>query len=372
MIRVLHSVSNMDRAGIETMLMNYYRNIDRNTVQFDFLCNKSKPGDYDDEILRLGGRIFKTPGLNPMKYPSYLKYMKGLFQKYPEYRIVHAHNGPLAVYALCAAKRNHVPIRIFHAHNNALGLEWKLPLKLYCKSRIKDYTTNCFTCGIAAGRYYFNHDIIDRNRYVLVTNAIEIEEFCFNSNTRDIIRKQYNLWNKRVVGHVGRFESQKNHDFLIDVFFKLNRTDKNTHLVLVGEGELLDKAKSKCMAMGIENDVTFVGKSNRPSDWYQAFDVFVMPSRREGLPVVGIEAQASDLPCVFSKNISTEVAITNRTWFVGLNESVETWADTIEQALSNKLRQDNREMMKKAGYDIKSEAIKLQEIYIQLANGGMQ
>ena len=121
MIRILHSVSNMDRAGIETMLMNYYRHIDRSKIQFDFLCNKKKPGAYDAEIKEMGGNIYHTPGLNPAKYPSYLKCMKKIFEENPEYKIVEAHNGALGVYALHAAKVNHIPVRIFHAHAPSVG-----------------------------------------------------------------------------------------------------------------------------------------------------------------------------------------------------------------------------------------------------------
>lgn len=121
MIRILHSVSNMDRAGIETMLMNYYRHIDRSKIQFDFLCNKKKPGAYDAEIKEMGGNIYHTPGLNPAKYPSYLKCMKKIFEENPEYKIVEAHNGALGVYALHAAKVNHIPVRIFHAHGASIA-----------------------------------------------------------------------------------------------------------------------------------------------------------------------------------------------------------------------------------------------------------
>ena len=134
MIRILHSVSNMDRAGIETMLMNYYRHIDRSKIQFDFLCNKKKPGAYDAEIKEMGGNIYHTPGLNPAKYPSYLKCMKKIFEENPEYKIVEAHNGALGVYALHAAKVNHIPVRIFHAHGASITRDWKLPIKLVCKA----------------------------------------------------------------------------------------------------------------------------------------------------------------------------------------------------------------------------------------------
>ena len=162
MIRILHSVSNMDRAGIETMLMNYYRHIDRNQVQFDFLCNKTKPGAYDDEVQRLGGRIYHTPGLNPAKYPLYLKYMKKLFAEHPEYKIVEAHNGALGVYALHAAKVNNIPVRIYHAHGASITKDWKLPLKLFCRSRLTANITERYTCGKAAAECYYGKEVVEK------------------------------------------------------------------------------------------------------------------------------------------------------------------------------------------------------------------
>ena len=160
MIRILHSVSNMDRAGIETMLMNYYRYMDKSKVQFDFLCNKKKPGAYDDEIKSMGGRIYHTPGLNPAKYPVYLKYMRELFQEHPEYKIVEAHNGALGVYALHAAKVSKIPVRIFHAHGASITKDWKLPIKLVCKACLPTNMTHHFSCGVEAAKCYFGQKVI--------------------------------------------------------------------------------------------------------------------------------------------------------------------------------------------------------------------
>ena len=215
MIRILHSVSNMDRAGIETMLMNYYRYMDKSKVQFDFLCNKKKPGAYDDEIKSMGGRIYHTPGLNPAKYPVYLKYMRELFQEHPEYKIVEAHNGALGVYALHAAKVSKIPVRIFHAHGASITKDWKLPIKLVCKACLPTNMTHHFSCGVEAAKCYFGQKVVDENDYVLIPNAIDVARFIYNPKIRNKIRKENNLENKHVVGHVGRFMAQKNHTFLI-------------------------------------------------------------------------------------------------------------------------------------------------------------
>lgn len=312
MIRILHSVSNMDRAGIETMLMNYYRHIDRSKIQFDFLCNKKKPGAYDAEIKEMGGNIYHTPGLNPAKYPSYLKCMKKIFEENPEYKIVEAHNGALGVYALHAAKVNHIPVRIFHAHGASITRDWKLPIKLVCKALLPSNMNQHFSCGIEAARCYFGEKVVERNDYELIPNAIEVNRFVFDSTIRNRIRHDNHLENKHIVGHVGRFMSQKNHTFLLDVFAEASKRDSLAHLVLLGDGELMDAMKEKASNLGIKDRVTFVGNVGNANEWYQAFDCFVLPSVWEGLPVVGVEAQAADLPCIFSSAVTREMLMKGR------------------------------------------------------------
>lgn len=367
MIRILHSVSNMDRAGIETMLMNYYRHMDHTKIQFDFLCNKKKPGAYDDEIRELGGRIFRTPGLNPGRYPQYLSFMKVLFRDYPEYRIVEAHNGALGVYALHAAKVNKIPVRIFHAHGATITKDWKLPIKLVCKSLLPMNMNQRFTCGVAAAKCYFGKKLTDAGEFVLIPNAIEIEQFSFESSVRERMREKYGLTDKHVVGHVGRFMAQKNHTFLLDAFAAFKKKDRLAHLVLLGDGELMPAIKEKAEQLGIANSVSFVGAVSNVNEWYQAFDLFVLPSIWEGLPVVGVEAQAADLPCIFAKSITAEIGILEKTQFVGLEESLDNWTAAMCRALSMTGRKNVRDVIAAHGYDIYAEAEKLQERYLKLA-----
>ena len=367
MIRILHSVSNMDRGGIETMLMNYYRYMDRTQVQFDFLCNKKKPGAYDDEIKALGGRIYRTPGLNPVKYPQYLKYMKNLFREHPEYRIVEAHNGALGAYALCAAKVNKIPVRIFHAHGAGITKDWKLPLKLACRASLPFFMNQKFTCGIAAARCFFGDKVADAGDYILIPNAIDIERFLFNSDSRKRIREAYGLTDKHVVGHVGRFVVEKNHAFLLDVFAALKKRDPAAHLVLVGDGALMEDAQNKAKQMGISDSVSFIGSVANANEWYSAFDVFVMTSFREGLPLVGVEAQSADLPCVFSTAITSEVEILDDARFVDLAEGVDRWVYVIIEALGRTERKNVRDAIAASGFDARTEAEKLQKRYLELA-----
>lgn len=368
MIRVLHSVSNMDRAGIETMLMNYYRHIDRDKVQFDFLCNKMKPGDYDEEITKLGGRIFRTPGLNPAKYPKYLAYMRELFTQHPEYKIIEAHNGALGVYALHAAKVNKIPIRIFHAHGASITKDWKWPLKVFCKARLKANINYNFTCGIAAAKCYFGKRVVDSADYELIPNAIKVKRFVFNKMIRESIRKKYNLENKHVVGHIGRFMTQKNHKFLINVFSRVSEKDQHAVLVLLGNGELMEEIKKLVHEKNLSDRVIFVGNVGNANEWYNAFDVFVLPSIWEGLPVVGVEAQANDLPCVFSDSITDEIRLTDKVNFLSLDAPLDIWADSILQKFFEIERKDNTQLITDKNYNIDYESKKLERRYLELYN----
>ena len=369
MIRVLHSVSNMDRAGIETMLMNYYRHMDREKIQFDFLCNKNKPGAYDAEIRSLGGRIFHAPGLNPAKYPAYLAYMGALFAQEPGYRILEAHNGALGVYALHAAKVHGVPVRIFHAHGASIAKDWKLPLKIVCKALLPRNTNGCFSCGDAAAAYYFQKQVAAAKQYVYVPNAIEVERFVFDGKIRDKIRQENGLAQKHVVGHVGRFMKQKNHCFLLAVFEEVARRDPEAVLVLLGEGERQDAVRRTVQERGLQDRVLFTGNVGNANEWYNAFDVFVLPSIWEGLPLVGVEAQANDLPCLFSDTITREIGLLQTTKFLSLQAPAAAWADAILDGFARRERKDNTALLTRNRYNIAWEAGKLQQRYEELYRG---
>ena len=367
MIRILHSVSNMDRAGVETMLMNYYRHIDRSKVQFDFLCNKTKPGAYDEEIRSLGGRIYHTPGLNPFKYNQYLKYMKNLFAEHPEYRIIHCHNAALATYPLFAAKQNNIPERICHVHSASITVDYKWPIKMFCKQFLKSNLTKMWACGKAAGAFYYGEKEVNVGNVRVINNAIEIERFIFKEEIRDRMRKQYGLDDNFVIGHAGRFMTQKNHKFLIKVFSEVVKKESSAKLVLLGDGELMDGIKKQVNELGLTEKVLFMGNVPNVNEWYQAFDVFVLPSIWEGLPVVAIEAQTADLPCVFSSDVTSEVGLLQTTQFLSRQASTEEWGRQILKAKEYNTRKNRAQEIKEAGYDIEEEARSLVALYEKLA-----
>ena len=367
MIRVLHSVSNMDRAGIETMLMNYYRHIDKNIIQFDFLCNKKKLGAYDSEIESMGGRIFRSPGLNPLKFFKYKKFMFELFKENPDIKIMHSHNGEFAFQSLYSAYKYGIKTRICHAHNTRIEPNFKKPLKLLYKTQLKKVANNYWGCGVDAVRFYFGDKVIKDNNYFVLHNAIDVDKFKYDENLRNKIREDMGLTGKFVIGNVGRFMEQKNHPFILDLFKVIIEKNKDVILLLIGDGELQERMMQKADSLGISNNVRFMGNIGNVNEIYQAMDIFLLPSLFEGLPVVGIEAQNAGLKCFFSDVITKEVALTDNVKYLSLNDSLDNWANEI-LSVQNYERKDMSLEIIKAGYSIKDEAKKLQDIYLNFVS----
>ena len=367
MLRVLHSVSNMARAGIETMLMNYYREIDRNLLQFDFLANKPVPGEYDNEIRTMGGRVYVSPGLNPIRYPQYKRFVAALLRDEPDIRIVHAHNEAMGYYALKSAKDAGIRVRIAHAHNTRIIRDYKYPLKLVCKQLLPGAATDYWSCGRDAGIYYYGEKRWNASGFIL-RNAIDVSRFAFQPEVRERLRQAHGLENCFVIGHVGRFNVQKNHNRLLDIFAEIAKAIPDTRLALIGTGELEQAVKEKARSMGLQDKTLFLGQMADVSEWYQVMDCFVLPSLFEGLPVVGIEAQAAGLPCFFSDRITDEVLLSPEVRRIPLGADDAEWAREIIAAKQSEAnRNQGMDVVRQAGYDIHEEARKLQEIYLELA-----
>lgn len=355
-IRVLHVVTHMNRGGLETMLMNYYRNIDRSQLQFDFLVHREKRADYDDEIESLGGRIYRLPPLNPFDL-TYRRKLQQFFLKHPEYKIVHSHIDCMSAIPLKAAKKAGIPVRIAHSHNNNQDKDAKYILKLLYKHCISQYATKLMACSQAAGEWMFG----DRE-FVVLNNAIDAKDYQYNQKVREIQRNALGIaLDNFVVGHVGRFSPQKNHEFLIDVFAELIKKGEAT-LLLVGDGDLRDCIYKKACQLGIERRIIFTGVRNDVADLLQAMDVFVFPSYYEGLGIVVIEAQASGLPCLISDGVPVECKKTDLVQQIPLSEGAKAWATAIV-SVDGTRRRNTYEEIKASGYDIVENARKLQCFY---------
>ena len=357
MVRVLQIVTNMDRGGLETMLMNYYRHIDREKVQFDFLEHRQERAAYDDEIESLGGRIYRVPRLDPLS-PAYYHALDGFFSAHPEYRIVHSHLDCMSAYPLHAARRAGIPVRIAHAHSTSQDRNWKLLFKIASKRQIPRYATDLFACSADAGMWMFG----TRNVHVL-PNAIEVDRYTFDQSVRERMRKELGLENALVIGHVGRFSVVKNHSFLLDVFAQVKCREPNSKLLLVGGGSEMQAIRQKSEALGLSRDVVFTGVRGDVANLMQAMDVFVFPSLYEGLGIALIEAQAAGLPCIVSDAIPQEAYLTDLLTREHLSAPLAEWAEmTLEKR--NTPRIDYSAEIAAHGFDITTEAVKLQEFYI--------
>lgn len=361
-IRVLQVVTQMHRAGLETMLMNYYRQIDREKVQFDFLVHREGDFEYDDEIRALGGRIYRVPSISPKTFLSYRKALKVFFATHREYRVVHAHLDALSAFCLAAAQMAGVPVRIAHSHNNYFETDAKLPLRIIAKRFIPCYATHFWGCSREALTFMFGK----KCKGMILPNAIDMEKFRFSSEERETLRKELNLTNAFVVGHIGRFSQQKNHGFLLDVFAKILKKRPDAVLIMAGTGPLEEMVRQKAMRMGIFDRMRFLGSREDIARYYSAMDVFLLPSLFEGFGIVLLEAQVSGLWCVSSDNITREVDVTERIVHLPLTKTADEWAETVLKCAESSFHREYEETERLQEYDIKAAAEKLQQEYMRL------
>lgn len=346
--------------GVESVIMNYYRHLDHSKVQIDFICDEDSTRIPYDEIKKLGGRVFLVPKYQNL--PKYLKALEKLFKE-NQYRIVHSNINTLSVFPLYAAKKAGVPIRISHSHSTSNPKEWKRNLvKNILRPFSKRYATDYFACSELAGRYLFGNKAFDQGKVKIIHNAIDIEKFKFDEVARKKLRKGFGIKDSTIViGHVGRFVQQKNHTFLVDVFNEYYKKNPDSKLLLVGSGPLEDEIKKKVERLGLKDTVLFLGQRDDINKLYSVMDVFCLPSLYEGLPVVGVEAQAAGLPTIFSNRISKEVIVSSYAKIVSIQDT-GFYVENINKA--------TRSIKKQRSYatvfeymDINNEASTLEKIY---------
>ena len=361
-IRVAQIMGKWLGGGVESVVMNYYRHIDKNKVQFDFICDDDSTCIPKEEIEKLGGKVILIP-----PYQKVFKYHKELKRvlKEGQYKIVHSHINTLSVFSLWAAKSAKVPVRIAHSHSTSNKKEWKKTLlKSALRPFSKVFATDYFCCSELAGRWLFGNKTYNQGKVYLLNNAIDVDKFKYDENIRKEKRNELKIKdNEFVIGHIGRFVKQKNHDFLIDIFNEIYKQNKDSILLLAGEGPLKEEIENKVKELGLEKNVMFLGQRNDANELYQAMDAFVLPSLYEGLPVVGVEAQAAGLPCFFSTDMTKETKVLETTQFINLKESSKNWALIILQKSKNYKRPDTRKEITNNKFNIVKEAQMLKTIY---------
>lgn len=362
-IRILQCVNDMHRAGLETMLMNYYRNIDRNEIQFDFLTHRPNPSDYDDKILSLGGKVYYAPRLYPQNYPAYFKWMAKFFKEHPEYQIVHSHIDSMSYLPLKAAKKAGIPHRIAHSHNTSIDKDFKYPLKQLFRFELPHVANHYLACGQDAGKFMYG-----KRNFMVVPNAVDAKHFYYNEEVREAKREELGLKDGQfVVGHVGRLSYQKNHKFILEIFREVAQMDASFVLMLVGTGEKEEKIKEQIKELELEDRVMMLGNRGDVAELYQAMDVFILPSLFEGIPVVGVEAQFAGLPVLFSDKVPTEVKFSSKCQFIALGAGPEVWAKAIFESKDTE-RTSSYQDLADSPYDIKNSHNILENYYKKLLN----
>lgn len=368
-IRIPQIVGKWLGGGIEAVVISEYLAMDKSKIQFDFICDEDSTNIPYDLIEKNGGRVIIIP-----PYQKAFKYHKELKKVLKEnnYKIVHSHISTMSVFSLFAAKCAGVPVRIAHSHSTTNKKEKKKNLmKQILRPFSKVFATDYMCCSELAGRWLFGNKEYDKGNVYLLNNAIDLDKFKYNEALRKKKRKELGIKDDTlVIGHIGRFVAQKNHDYLIDIFNKIHKKNNNSILLLAGQGPLMEDIKNKVKELNLEDSVKFLGQRNDANELYQAFDVFLLPSLYEGLPVVGVEAQAAGLLCYLSDDMTKETKVLDITKFMSLNNAPEEWADNILDDVKKYKRIDTSKEMTAKNFNIKEEAKKLEEYYLNLYNNG--
>ncbi len=365
-IRIAHIMGKWLGGGVEAVVMNYYKNIDRTKIQFDFLCDDDSTDIPYEEIEKLGGKVILIP-----PYQHVIKYERKLYQilKEENYKIVHSHINTLSIFPLRVAKKANVPVRIAHSHSTTNKKEWKKNLlKQVFRPFSKIYATHYFACSELAGRWLFTDKTFDNNEVYVLNNAIDIEKFSYNEKIRKAKRKELGISDDQlIIGHIGRFVEQKNHRFLIELFKEFKKKNKNAILLLAGKGPLMEEMQVKVKELNIEENVKFLGQRSDVNELYQAFDMFWFPSLYEGLGMVLVEAQAAGCYCVASTEVPQEANVTEKVKFYDLKDNITVWAANIPNDINEKRKFSVKKFNEKK-YNLKIEAKSLEKKYIEFTN----
>ena len=366
-IRVLHVVGTMDFGGVEIMLMNLYRELDREKVQFDFLCHNSKDGAFSEEIAALGGRMFMIPGPSHGGMHKYRKGLYRFFKEHPEYRVIHCHKSDMNGFIVEQANKAGVPYRISHAHTSdpRYGKIMRI-FAMWSKGKINPNITHAFACSDNAARYvYGDGEMYRRSRIVL--NGIDAMRFCFSERSRHNIRERFGISQDAfVIGHVGKFTPFKNQGFILDVFEDVYNRQPNSYLLYVGAGDTFKEIQQKAAAKPFADRVIFAGMQADIPAFMSAMDCFLFPSIYEGLPVVTIEAQAAGLPVVLSDCLTKEIVLSDLTSYLSLEAACGEWAEHILLQGATKERKPYAEQIAQSGYSSRVIAKELTEFYQSL------
>lgn len=364
-VRVLHVLNSLGGGGAESFILNLYRNMDTDKIKFDFLLrSENNNPDYISEVKNMGSKVYIIPSFPRHFIRNYVEAKKVIYRK--GYDIIHVHaNSLIYIYPFILSKKAGVACRILHSHNSTTSFG------VLCKAAhyfnrlwVNRLVTDKMACGRLAGTWMFGD-----KPYKIIHNAIDINKYAYNEETRIRIRKELKLENQFVIGCVGRFTKQKNHTFLLNVFRHYLAIQKDAVLLLAGDGELLDEVKNLAAEYGIAHKVRFMGQCLNVNELLQAMDLFLMTSFFEGLPFALVEAQAAGLKIISSDTVTNDVNVTGLIKYISLNETAECWADKIEKYKNEEyVRRTEKDKLK--NYDIGINARKMERYYVRQAKKG--
>lgn len=360
-LRVLQIMGIVESGGVEAVIMNYYCHIDKSKVQFDFVMHKGGNTNYIDAVKSMGARVYEitpyTKNLFTFTYDIYKIIKKG------HYDIVHSNMNSLSGFPLFAAWLAGARVRILHNHTTDTKAEgFRTVIKRTLRPFAKMFANQYWACSKLAAEWMYGKQAVDSGKVTIINNAIDLNKFAFSQKKRDALRNELGLEGKFVVGHVGRFMKQKNHEFLIDTFAEVAKQKENAVLMLIGEGPLMVAIRKKVNELHLEKKVVFLGVRNDVADLYNVMDVFALPSFYEGLPVVGVEVQANGLPFLCSDQVTREILISDSIELLALNDGAEKWAEEILSAKRVAFA-ETLKSMQESGFDISNEARKLENKY---------
>lgn len=357
-IRVAQIMGKFWNGGVEAVVFNYYRAIDKTKIQFDFYYDADSTVEPPQKLIDMGAKFYKLPPYQ--KLPAYLKVLRKHF-KSQDYQIVHSHINTLSVFPLFVAWICHIPVRIAHNHSVPGGKELKRNvLKYFLRLFAKVFATDYFACSEKAGRWMFGNKVYDSGKVFVVKNAVDFNMFNITDEVVQNLKHKYNLQNHFIVGHVGRFTYAKNHKFLLEIFEKISKINDNAVLMLVGDGELHDSISDIISDKNLEKKVILIGQVPNPEKYYRLANVMINPSYFEGLSLTTIESQIAGVPVIISTAIPEEAVISNGCKYIKLTESSDTWAEAALEISNYQVKLDSRA----DDYDIEKRAVLLVEWYM--------
>lgn len=363
-IRILQYIGSLNIGGSQTMIMNYYRNIDKTKIQFDFIIDRKNDTFFVDEIKSMGGKVYYFDYLKGYNLINFKNQWNLFFKKHPEYQIIHCHVRSTASIVLKIAKKYGLKT-LCHSHSTSNGKGIKSITKWFLQRKIPKYSDYLLGCSKESALWLYGNENCNKKNYIIINNAIDTKKFIFNNEIRNIVRKKMNIENKKVLVQIGRFVEVKNYFFTIELFKRLIKTNKDYFLILIGNGPLKESIKQRLNELKLQKYVLILENRNDINELLQAADIYLMPSFFEGLPLSLVEAQAASLPCLISKNISSGKIINELIFDLKLDNNFEEWINAIKM-LSNFKRKNYLDEIVNGSFDIEENVYILTNLYLNL------